>query len=290
MADLVFVDEPDDPYIHPLVDQINDLSIDESHVYELDEFGNPVTDYRYSVMSIDIGIQHLGISIGITDEAYNLIEIEWVQLIDITKYTHEHDLLGVECHVDHQSRAFADWLRHLFLEYDTLFSGVDHILVERQPPAGLVVIEQLILFQWRHKCQLIAPRSMHSYFGIGSTVIDPGDQGYEQRKRMTQLIAEKNSDWHPRALIEYAQLSRKHDVADSICLMLFWLSKKKAKYVREENRRRCENLPMPGIDGMTIGKWFEQMRYDPCNRPRKKAKPDVQPDSGVAVAQCTPPV
>ena len=272
MTDLVFIDDPSDPYIHPLVNQINDLSINECPVGELDEFGNPVLDYQYSVMSIDIGIQHLGISIGITDEAYNLIDIEWVQLIDITEYTHEHDLLDTECHVDHESRTFADWLQHLFLEYDTLFNGVDYILVERQPPGGLVVIEQIIFFRWRQKCRLIAPRSMHSYFGIGSAAIDPGDEGYEKRKRMTELIARKSGDWHPRAVTEYEQLSRKHDISDSICLMLFWLSKEKAKYVREENRRRCENLPMPGVDGMTVDEWFDKMRYDQYDRPRKKTK------------------
>ena len=272
MTDLVFIDDPNDPYIHPLVNQINDLSIDECPVGKLDEFGNTVPDYRYSVMSIDIGIQHLGISIGITDEAYNLIEIEWVQLIDITEYTHKHDLLGAECHVDHESRTFADWLQHLFLEYDTLFSGVDYILVERQPPVGLVVIEQIIFLRWRQKCRLVSPRSMHSHFGIGSAAIAPGDEGYEKRKRMTEAIARRNGVWHPRAVTEYEQLSRKHDISDSICLMLFWLSKEKAKYVREENRRRCENLPMPGVDGMTVDEWFDKMRYDPCDRPRKKTK------------------
>lgn len=270
MSNLIFIDDPSDPYIHPITNMMEGLSFDNPTEVEIDEFGQEVPEYKYTVMSIDIGIQHLGISLGITDEAYNLIEILWVQLIDITKYTHNHDLCGKECGIEHSSRTFADWIRHTFLEYDTLFNGADYILVERQPPAGLVVIEQLILYNWRDKCHLISPRSMHSFFHIGSNVIEPGDEGYEERKRMTQSIAERNCNWHQRAISEYCKLARKHDITDSICLMLFWLSQEKAKYVREENRKRCENLPMPGVNGMTVGEWFDKMKYNPYNRTVKK--------------------
>ena len=253
MCDIVFID---DIYIHPVVDEFNKMNITEK---DLDEYGLEKKDHVYKVISIDVGLTHLGFSLGITDKAFNLIQLEWVNMIDITKFTHDFDLHDTDCGIDHDSNKFADWLQHFFLEYKTLFDISDYILVERQPPRGLVVVEQIIMFNYRQKCHLVHPRSMHSFFGIGIVNIN-GDNAYEERKKKTQIISERCAKWHPRALDYYSKLHRKHDVTDAICLMLFWLNNQNKTYTRQENIRRISEVKMKKSNMSTL-EYLEQFRY-----------------------------
>lgn len=255
MCDILFIDDPDDIYIHPITKKLDNLSLDTENK---DEYGLIPVEHKYTVISIDVGITHLGVSLGIVDEAFHLIQLEWVNMIDITKYTHEFDLYEKECNVDHSSRYFADWLQHFFLEYETLLELSDFILVEKQPPQGLVVIEQLFLFKYRNKCHLVHPRSMHSFFYIGSSCYNEED-AYEQRKKKTQVIAEKNVKWHPRAIDFYSKLKRKHDVTDSICLMLYWLYNRNKVYTREKNIERISNIKFR--NNLSALEYLDQFKY-----------------------------
>jgi hypothetical protein len=220
-------------------------------------------DYTYSILSIDVGITHLGMAVIYTDEAYNLLEIPWVEMVDITKYTHDNDLKDKICTLQHTS-CFADWLYHLFHEYETLFTQCDFILVERQPPQGLVAIEQIIYFQWRHKTYLVHPRSMHSHFNLGSLYITPNENGYEQRKISTVEIAKNICKWSTRAISELDKLTRKHDIADAICLATYWCYIRKKEYVKKINNDRVLNAKLTDSD-LSVNDHFELYRYDPCN-------------------------
>jgi hypothetical protein len=251
MCDIVFIDDPNDVFIH----QFSKLNMSSN----IDEYGLEEVPHKYKVISIDIGITHLGFSISIVNENFRLLQIEWVNMIDITKFTHDHDLKNKNCCIDHRSRNFADWLQHFFLEYESLFDMSDYILVEKQPPCGLVVVEQLFMFKYRNKCHLVHPRSMHSFFGIGISNIF-GEDAYEQRKKRTQIIAEKNAKWHPRALYYYSKLIRKHDVTDSICLMIFWLVGQNKIYTREENTKRISNIKVKNTN-MSALEHMEQYRF-----------------------------
>lgn len=247
MAQLVFVDEE---FIHK---SFSNLSINENQT-DYDEFGDIMPSYKYSILSFDVGIKNLGLSLSITDEAFNLIRIEWVKNIDIREYTHEHDLYDKQCNIDHNSNNIADWLSHIFLEYETLFNLADFILVEKQPPQGLVVVEQIILFKYRHKTILIHPKSMHTFFNISNN-------SYKDRKKLTMLIAEKNCVWHQRAIASYNSYKRKHDMSDAICLLLYWLRVKNKEYTKQMNYERMKNLPLPSLNGMSAIDWLESHRY-----------------------------
>ena len=268
----------DEPYIHPiqvLEGCMHKMSIDDAIIEsesesdsenpdtgeeKYDEYGDIIPDYKYAIISIDVGITNLGFSLNLVDEAFHLIQVAWVKLIDITQYTHEYDLHDKECHIDHSSRQIADWLAHIFLEYETLFEKCDYILVEKQPPQGLVVIEQILLFKYRYKTHLIHPRSMHSHFQIGISNIS-GDNAYELRKMKTQIIAEKNCVWHQRAIKSYKTVSRKHDITDSICLLLFWLFGQNKEYTRKMNHERIQNQKLPNLGGISALDWLESFRY-----------------------------
>jgi hypothetical protein len=39
-------------------------------------------------------------------------------------------------------------------------------LIEKQPPAGLVAVEQLLMMSYRDKAVLVYPNSMHAHFGL----------------------------------------------------------------------------------------------------------------------------
>ena len=243
-------------------DEITELMTKINFVEEFDEFGNEIVPHHYKVISIDIGLHNLGFSLSLVDKFFKLIRIEWVDNIDLTNYEHNFDLCDHECGIDHNSKQMCDYLEHFFLNYSTLFELADFILLEKQPPQGLVVIEQLIMYKFRNKTQLISPRSMHSFFNISSGHLNiPQEEQYEYRKKQTQLIAECNCKWYIRAKKNYENIVRKHDITDSICLMLYWLYQKNKEYTRQQNYLRIKNTPLPSLNGISALDWLESYRY-----------------------------
>jgi hypothetical protein len=234
-----------DANMNILSDKMKDLDMDDEEQLEY-------IIYDKVVLCIDVGILNLGISVGLIDEQFNLKEIAYVDLIDITKFTHTHELEGKECNL-HHGKNIADWMEHMFQEHLPLFQECDYILVEKQPPIGLVSIEQLIYYRWRDKCHLISPRSMHKHYNIGQFE-------YEQRKLQTMHIAESILYWSQRAIQKYETLERKHDIADSICLMEFWLHKNKINYLEQKRIEKINKIQLT-LNGMTLHDWFEQFRY-----------------------------
>jgi hypothetical protein len=226
-----------------ITDKMQDIDLDDNLEYII---------YDKVVLCIDVGILNLGISVGLIDEQFNLKEIAHVDLIDITKFTHTHELEGKICNL-HHTKTIADWMEHLFHEHLPLFQESDYILVEKQPPIGLVSIEQLIYYRWRDKCHLISPRSMHKHYNIGHF-------NYEQRKLKTIEIAKSISPWNPRAIKNYEIFKRKHDITDSICLMGFWLNKNKINYLEKQKKERIKQNQLT-TTGMSTNDWFEQFRH-----------------------------
>ena len=250
MSNLIFIDEP---YMDHITEQIKNIQLDFDYIETVENI-EMVEELNFDkvVLCIDVGILNLGVSIGLIDKEFNLKEIAYVDLINITKYTHERELDGIKCKLRH-TKSIADWMEHIFHEHLPLFQEADYILVERQPPSGLVAIEQLIYYRWRDKCHIISPRSMHKYYNIGNF-------DYEQRKQKTIYIATNLYKWHQRAIDRYEKFERKHDITDSVCLMAFWLNKNKINYLEKKRKDRLQNIQLD-TTGMTIDEWFEQFRY-----------------------------
>ena len=226
----------------------------DSDMSELTEKMSPIVDnYRYIVLSVDIGVINLGISVSTLDENFNLIEIVWIDLINITRFICKSE---EKCELYH-TKTFCDWLNHVFQE-NRFFEEADFILVERQPPMGFLAIEQLIFSRWRSKAILISPNSMHKFFGIGNF-------DYDGRKEKTEKIArEKIKD---KALIEQLNYyHRCHDIADSICLMLYWISKKQEECESAQRKQlflQREIHLQNNRKTMSMNEWFECHRYIP---------------------------
>jgi len=239
---LTFVDEP--VYMREITANLNTCHI---HV--------PV--YEYCVLSIDIGILHLGISVTLLDKEYNKLEIIWIDLINITEFTHKYGPSRKECSL-HHTKTFCDWMNHVYQENMDFFEMADFILIERQPPMGLTAVEQLIFSRWRDKAILVHPRSMHKYFNIG-------EYDYEQRKIYTEKIARMHLE-DPELQEQLGFYGRAHDIADSICLMLFWIKIQQDKYIEKKRRKYIMERQIQVHENrksMTTEEWFELHRYVP---------------------------
>ena len=174
---------------------------------------------EYKILSIDVGIIHLGISVSILNEDFTLKEIIWVDNIDITKYKHKKCNVN-QCKLYH-TKTFYDWIEHTIQENIEHFEGSDMIIIEKQPPQGFVVIEQLIFSKYRNKTTIISPQSVHKYLNFF-------DLDYEKRKELSVKISDK---YLSENLIQKTKtFDRRHDISDSICMMLYFINKKNIEY------------------------------------------------------------
>jgi len=215
--------------------------------------------YAFCILSIDIGIKHLGLSVTLLNNDYSIMEIIWIDLIDIQKFIHKDGPNKSDCKLQH-TKTFCDWINHVFQENAIIFERADAILIERQPPIGLVGIEQLIFSRWRDKAVLISPNSMHKFFRIGH-------YDYEQRKVETVRIALKCLDDNSELVEKFGTYERKHDIADTLCMMLFWIDNKNKEQIEIKRKNRIKKMKVIVYDRkangykMNMNDWFEQFRY-----------------------------
>lgn len=225
------------------------------------------------IVSVDVGITHFGFCVSyVNSETYELDRISDIELVDLTELGHQ-TVPKAKCSLYH-TRTPCDWLHHLYQDFDC-FHTSDIILVERQPLQGIQSIEQLLMHQWRDKVQIIPPQKMHSYFGINRL-------DYEGRKEKTTEIT---SSLLPDRLQEkFLALERKHDVSDSICILVYWLASKQEerkktlgrllyKHQSLEIKRQLGRLSVNESEEhdkqQKLNAWFDAFRYP---------NPDGSPD------------
>lgn len=207
------------------------------------------SNFCHTVMVLDIGVLHMGVCVAEVSEDFSQHNILWVDLVNITKFVHR-DIQVDECPLYH-SRNFADWIDHFVLEHLAFFEAADVILIEKQPPQGFVVVEQLIFSRWRHKTQLISPRQVHAYFHFG-------DADYEKRKQFAIKIADREL---PPALLEQSHFYvRRHDIADCVCMLLFYMRRKARDWKREKRKEAFERM-MWNNSEMTVAEKLDTFRY-----------------------------
>lgn len=208
----------------------------------------PNVDLFKYVLSIDVGINNLGMMLLECTKSYEIHDIVWFDKIDMTRFNHIGD--PRKCHLHHSS-CLADWMAHIFYQHAELFDLCEIIIVERQPLKGFVSIEQMIFYQFRHKCVLVHPRSVHAFFG--NSGID-----YNERKKKSvniMLYFLKNKSGRDWLLPHFNSFKRKHDIADAYIQAVFFLYKK-----REEKQTRRKSK---SILGVSLDKYMhiEQKEY-----------------------------
>ncbi len=203
------------------------------------------------VLSIDVGILHFGLSETILYPDYTIKEIRTISLTDITKFNHGCDDKDHKCKL-HHTKTIVDWLDHVVQDNQTLFDQSSVILIERQPFGPFTAIEQLLFSRFRNKAYLISPRNVHTYLNIGTLE-------YDERKNYSVKIASRFlTESNLKKMNSY---ERSHDIADSICMMLYWRNKKEIEYQREERSKKW--LSILDTEGLNVFEKLERFRYVP---------------------------
>ena len=172
------------------------------------------------IVGIDIGYHNLGLVKTVVSED-GIPRVTLSKRIDLT------NIRCLDCTVTPHTNEVADLVSHFIHQYhDDVLNPADTILLERQPPGGLTSVEALLLFAYRSKAVLVSPNSMHKHFGIG--FLD-----YENRKIRTEEIA---GDYFPPDQTTYWNQVRKHDMADAMCMILYFTYRDRENY-------RLRNVP-----------------------------------------------
>lgn len=177
------------------------------------------------VASIDVGIIHLALVFarihGVERGAEN-VHLVQAECVDTTHF--EHDSIPFhQCTLGH-TKTTADRIAHVVQQRRHLFDACTHVLIERQPLQGHTHVEQVLYLMLRDKAILVSPNAMHKFFNISHFT-------YEGRKE--QVVRIVNNMLPPHRFPDYHALDRKHDVADALCLLLFWLHTHKPTKVQQ---------------------------------------------------------
>lgn len=170
--------------------------------------------YMY-VLSIDVGLFNMGLVGVYTGHDYKIDRWKFATKVNIQSLCINCRCKS-ECNLRHE-RTFCDYIDHLVQVYASDFQECDYIIIERQPPAGFVVIQELILSKFRNKTVIVSPNSVHKFHGISQF-------DYEGRKVESLRIA-RDIMGGVFDTFQIANCERQHDVADAVCQLMFWLDK-----------------------------------------------------------------
>lgn len=164
------------------------------------------------VCSLDVGVVNLAVAfVEVDPSTYRLRHIVKVENVDTRLLEHSAVPLRA-CTLGH-SKTAADRVMHFIQERGQLFDACTHVLIERQPIRGLTDVEQLLFALFRSKAELISPNAMHKLFNMQ-------DFSYDDRKVRTVQVADSLLD--RSTFSEYHAMERRHDVADALCLLIYW--------------------------------------------------------------------
>lgn len=170
------------------------------------------------VLGLDVGFYHMGLVGCEVSESFELIKVDYCKLVDITNFKCDKKV----CELYHD-RCIADYMSHVFVNYYEIFDKADYIVIERQPPMGLVAVQELLRFRFRSKSILISPNSMHAHNLMS-------DLNYEERKvrviKITENLLNKFESFN--------NCKRQHDLSDALCILKYFLFKKNNKYIENK--------------------------------------------------------
>jgi hypothetical protein len=191
------------------------------------------------ILSIDIGITNFAMIQIELEEDYlerqevikhnEIIFCELINIIDVM-----NECSDKHCELRHD-KIICDYVTHIFKKFKEQFDNSDVILIERQPPMGLVSIQELIMYKYRNKSILVSPNAMLNFFGLLNL-------DYSERKVHTEKIAEKFLNGFKHFVFNI----RRHDMGDACVILYYYLSMRRKehskKIIQEENKIKYENI------------------------------------------------
>ena len=127
--------------------------------------------------------------------------------VDITKIKHRKVPFCV-CKLHHE-RCVPDYLDH-FIQELPHFNECDILIIERQPPMGIMNVQDLLFKLFRDKVLLISPNSMHKYFKLSSD--------YNERKKQSEQL----SLTHLTDFENFNKQIRRHDISDAMLMIIYY--------------------------------------------------------------------
>lgn len=171
------------------------------------------------IISIDIGLNHLGFIYAQCLETFKLQQIIKCKLVDIKRLC---DYCKIkDCALYHE-KCIADYMKHFFKKYSKEFKEAQYIVLEQQPPQGFICIQEIIRFQYRDKVFLVSPNTMHKYFEIQRL-------DYDQRK---DFVVSFSKNWLETCK-DFQEYVRKHDMADALCILIVFLQSRSTEYIKQ---------------------------------------------------------
>lgn len=164
------------------------------------------------IVSIDVGIIHLGLVQGKINKDGFLVALPVVELVDLTNLAHTV-VKRKHCKLYH-SKELSDRLDHFYQEYAHIFNDADLILIERQPIHGLQAVQQSLFKQFRDRVILISPNKMHAHFKLCKC--------YEGRKVQTTAILKEVFRKIPHDSRRLHAMDRLHDIGDAVCILIYY--------------------------------------------------------------------
>ena len=179
------------------------------------------------VLSIDVGITNLGyiyakLSFNVPDsgskfknlalntfENFNKKDLVVLDCgrVDITNVQHRK-VPFCECKLLHDL-CIPDYVDHFVQEHNS-FEECDILLIERQPPAGITNVQDLLFTNFRNKVKLLNPNSFHVYFNFSND--------YLVRKTQSEDIANE----YLSNFFNYRVNERKHDISDALIMTIYY--------------------------------------------------------------------
>lgn len=183
-----------------------------------------------TIVSLDIGLFHMGYVLG-ECQNFKLKNVLKCELVNIKKLVY-----GCDCSLDHRL-CISNYMEHFFKLYGKDLAEARYIVVEQQPPTGFISIQEIIRYQYGHKVVVISPRSMHKHYNMG-------ELSYDDRKKFTVDYSKKYLSQFP----QFHRLLRKHDMADSFMLLMYFLVKR-CIVVEKGTNRFHKNIADFAYDG-----------------------------------------
>lgn len=180
------------------------------------------------VASIDVGIVNLALVVLRATDAGRVEQVIHAEVADTRVM--EHRVVSADACLLGHTKTATDRLTHFVQERAELLDACDVVLIERQPIHGHTDVQEVLFLLLRAKAVLVSPNAMHKHFDIQHFT-------YEGRKQRTVEFADAFFAHLPDSC--YHQLQRKHDIADALCLALFWLHQQAAAHARKVEEARA---------------------------------------------------
>lgn len=169
------------------------------------------------ILSFDVGVCNL--AFVVCEVMDGKLDIKNAELVNIMFLTHER-VHSKNCSIPH-TREISDRVRHFIQEYEHRWGSPDLVLIERQPIHGITSVECLLFQHFRTVAVKISPNQVHRWMGIQHL-------NYEGRKESSIFHAEP---WLSN-FSNFQHLERKHDVADALMLVFFYLRDQGESFLR----------------------------------------------------------